>query len=369
MYDTKKNLSVSETLSLLGVLGRLPFYLIFVVSFSPLLPHTKGKSLKRVISEAFPGFLIAKLSVRQIQRLLGPSTKSYLAWAKKNAVVPVIEDIGTGDAKLIWLTEKKTDKVFLYAHGKSLFHPICCCLCKLCSKPPRESKISASYPWYTASNFHYGPSSKPEIIFLALHPAKFPTQLAELTTALNQLISSGVSPENIVLAGDSAGGNLIVQLIQHTMRPFPGIPTSPFSSENADTPRKELGGIWLISPWISLGSPTPSYARNTHYDWVSAAVFNYWGATATAGVPELHIPYINPSSASLLSGVEKITSRVLITAGSHECLFDDAVAIDAMIKELKIPENGWRLYWISRKEGCMKMSFLILNRLKSRVDD
>ena len=94
-----------------------------------------------------------------------------------------------------------------------------------------------------------------------------------------------------------------------------------------------------MSAWTSLGSPTPSYARNDKYDWVSAASFNYWGSHYVDGVSESQLSYINPSSATSLKGIEKITSRVLITAGSHECLLDDSLAIHSMIEELKIPQS------------------------------
>ncbi|KAJ4482153.1 Alpha/Beta hydrolase protein [Lentinula aciculospora] len=332
MYNTKSTISILERLSLLSVYVGLPFSVLGSIILSPFLARTRGKRMNRIIAEAFSRFLIVNCSPRQLQHVLGPSTERYIQWAKKRSLQPVVEDVNgsEGAAKLMWMTEKRTDRVLFYVHGGGYMTPFTDNMIGFCPGL-REALLKQT-----------GGDKDIGIVALVytVYPATFPTQLTEFTLALTQLISSGVSPENIILIGDSAGANLVIQLITHTLRPVPNIPSSPFSViESIDAPRRLLGGIILVSPWISLGTPVPSYARNTKYDFLSAAAITRWGSWYMKDVKSSHIPWVKPSSPSLFKGIETMVSRVLITAGGRECLLDDATTLFSMLEELQIPKE------------------------------
>ncbi|KAE9386286.1 hypothetical protein BT96DRAFT_949218 [Gymnopus androsaceus JB14] len=113
---------------------------------------------------------------------------------------------------------------------------------------------------------------------ILLLPAKFPTQLNQLTTALTQLLSSGVKQENDILLGDSAGGNLIMQLMYLALPETPSV----------------LGGICLISPWLSLDTWTPSFVKNNDLDILASRSLLNWGKAYLSDVPESYVPWIKP---------------------------------------------------------------------------
>ncbi|KAJ3879969.1 Alpha/Beta hydrolase protein [Lentinula edodes] len=350
MHDMNSKISPKERLSLVGMYLRLPFSLLASIALSPFLARTRGKGINRVIAEAVASFFITHCSPRQLQHFLGPSTEKYIQWAKKRSLQPIVEDLsGSETAKLMWLTEKRTDRVLFYIHGGGYMSPHTDNMVGFC--PGLRKALLQE----TGGELDFGIAS----LVYTLHPATFPTQLTEFILALTHLISSGVSPENIILIGDSAGANLIIQFITHTLRPVPDVILSPFRAiEGIDVPRRLLRGIILVSPWISLGTPTPSYARNTKYDFVNASAFTRWGSWYMERVQPLHIPWIKPSSSSTFKGLETMVSRVLITAGGRECILDDATSIFDMIEELQIPKENLTVTLDIEEKGIHEDSIL-----------
>ena len=83
---------------------------------SPWTERNRTKSWRRVIGDSAFRLLLASFNVRQLQRYVGPSVGQYIAWARKEHVLPVIEDLGQ-DTQLLWLGPKKTNRVILCCHG------------------------------------------------------------------------------------------------------------------------------------------------------------------------------------------------------------------------------------------------------------
>ncbi|RSL90243.1 hypothetical protein CDV31_015723 [Fusarium ambrosium] len=93
--------------------------------------------------------------------------------------------------------------------------------------------------------------------------AQYPTQLCQASSALEHLLSSGISPGDIILGGDSAGGNLTGQLLCHMLSPHPdAVPI------NLAEP---LAGVFLVSPWLSKHTTDRSFAENGSIDMLSAS--------------------------------------------------------------------------------------------------
>lgn len=145
----------------------------------------------------------------------------------------------------------------------------------------------------------------------------FPTQLRQANAALVYLLNKGIPPSNIILSGDSAGGNLVLQLASHILHPLPSIPPPPKLSE-------PLAGGVLISPWNALSVDAPSYTRNNGKDVLLIPAYKFVLGLASAGVtPEVR-SYGEPLSAppSWWQGLDTVYARLLITAGEYECPFD-----------------------------------------------
>jgi acetyl esterase/lipase len=80
-----------------------------------------------------------------------------------------------------------------------------------------------------------------------------------------------VAASNIVIGGDSAGGNLSLVLLQlllqlHRTSPTGEIPTVMFNGKKVDVPLP--AGITLASPWTDVARCMPSLYANAKYDYL-----------------------------------------------------------------------------------------------------
>jgi epsilon-lactone hydrolase len=132
---------------------------------------------------------------------------------------------------------------------------------------------------------------------------RFPAALDDALAAYRQLLADGVSPESIVLAGDSAGGGLALATL--------------VALRDAGTPLP--AGALLFSPWTDLAATGASIKINHGVDpmfggpSIGRAARFYLGDT-----PATH-PYASPCYADL-HGLPPL----FIQAGSTEVLLDDA---------------------------------------------
>jgi len=70
--------------------------------------------------------------------------------------------------------------------------------------------------------------------------------------------------------GDSAGANLVTQLLSHISHPHPSVPALKI-------PEKLLG-ICLISPWVDFGITDPGMSKNKYKDFLSSAAGTQWSS-------------------------------------------------------------------------------------------
>jgi len=108
------------------------------------------------------------------------------------------------------------------------------------------------------------------------HP--FPAQLLDALMAYFFLLSppSGsrhepVPASNIVLAGDSAGGNLALVLLQ-TMLTMQRMGVSTISFHGREVPVQLPAGVAVNSPWCDISRSMPSHFENEKYDYLKAPV-------------------------------------------------------------------------------------------------
>jgi acetyl esterase/lipase len=163
--------------------------------------------------------------------------------------------------------------------------------------------------------------------YLALTPDyPFPTQLRQANAALSYLLDKGISPANIVIGGDSAGGSLIMQLASHILHPLTSIPPPPVLGQ-------ALAGAVLISPWCLYSEEAPSYTRNNSKDLITARTYAFFTRYVRAGLTPESQYHCEPLStpAEWWKGLDGVYARVLVTAGEYECPFDQIVEMSAVI--------------------------------------
>ncbi|MFO0737539.1 MAG: alpha/beta hydrolase [Labilithrix sp.] len=144
------------------------------------------------------------------------------------------------------------------------------------------------------------------------HP--FPAPHEDALAAFDALVSSGTAPESIVLAGDSAGGNLAIEL-QLALR---------------DRGRPQAAAALLVSPWSDLTMPARSFLDNDPYDYGTRDVLAVHARTY-AGAVALDDPRLSPVHARLAG-----LAPVLIIVGEVEIPRDDILALAEKLTDAEV---------------------------------
>lgn len=173
----------------------------------------------------------------------------------------------------------------------------------------------------------------------------YPAQLVQMVAAVKHLLQHGtvaeggaLQPDDLVLAGDSAGGHLIASLLAHIARPSPHAP--PLPEVGGGQGQKPLRGVVMVSPWVTMRTTDASFTANHDSDFLSAqqleiftrhfspAPGEVWAcpleADGAAAVWDDAFPRAAPGGAGgeTATGIVK---KTLVTAGAAETLFDSCV--------------------------------------------
>jgi epsilon-lactone hydrolase len=186
-----------------------------------------------------------------------------------------------------WFTSKNADSVVvLYLHGGGYsFYPA------------SYANVIAMIALATkARTFALDYSLAPE--------RRFPAQLEEALSAYRWLLGSGADPEQLVFAGDSAGGNLTISAL--------------LAARDAKLPLPRLA--MALSPPTDFETVHPSMERNRDYDWIDPRMLLRW-ADWFCDLDQRRNPLISPLWADL-HGLPPI----YIQAGRCEILYDSIQA-------------------------------------------
>ncbi|HWE69797.1 MAG TPA: alpha/beta hydrolase [Acidimicrobiales bacterium] len=135
----------------------------------------------------------------------------------------------------------------------------------------------------------------------------FPAALTDAVAAYQQLVADGVAPERIAVAGDSAGGGLVMALLL---------------ALRADGARLPAAAVCL-SPWVDLTQSGGSYQERVDRDpMLSREDLDVLATHYLAGI-DPRTELASPLFAADLSGLPPL----LIEVGEHEVLLDDAIRL------------------------------------------
>ena len=144
----------------------------------------------------------------------------------------------------------------------------------------------------------------------------FPAALDDALTAYRWLLSNGTKPEHIVLGGDSAGGGLVLALLQ-TVR-----------DKNIPVP----AGAVLLSPWTDLVGTVESRTTREAADPIfSGKVVNSL-SSFYVGTEDAHNPLLSTINADLHD-----FPPLLIEVGHDEVLLDDSLHLAEHAKAANVP--------------------------------
>ena len=146
--------------------------------------------------------------------------------------------------------------------------------------------------------------SKPE------HP--YPAAVEDCASMYNWLLSNGIKPEDIIIAGDSAGGNLALATLIKLRND--GIPLP--------------AGAILISPATDNSFADESYFKNGETDPILADLGVYWWISAYLAGANPRDPLISPLYADL-----KGLPPLLLQASTCEMLYSDSKRFFERAKE------------------------------------
>lgn len=108
--------------------------------------------------------------------------------------------------------------------------------------------------------------------------AAYPTQLEQTVAGYDYCCSLVDDPSRVCVAGDSAGGTLILSLLLH-------------NAQQADFERRRPGFAALISPWTTISS---SQNRDTPSDFLNAESLHMYGLQYAGSEEKLSDPLVSP---------------------------------------------------------------------------
>lgn len=146
------------------------------------------------------------------------------------------------------------------------------------------------------------------------HP--FPAAIEDATAAYRWLLSTGIKPEHIVIAGDSAGGGLALATLLALRDAGDSLPAAAV----------------CLSPWVDPEVQGESMTTNADTDPIITKEFICYLAQYYFGNSHLR----NPLAAPLYAALQGLPP-LLIQAGEAETLLDDAVRIAKRCREAGVP--------------------------------
>ncbi|OJD32075.1 lipase thioesterase family protein [Diplodia corticola] len=375
---TDLRLGFFEKLGLLpifaAVLGKT-FWTALTAKFTS--KNKRPSSFARMLGYAALRTLTSHNTSRTEQALAPGTDDAYLAYCKRFNVQPVTETLKDGTCAY-WVGSKGAEKVLIYFHGGGY------------SIPADPAHFTLLHSLTT----DLGPSVPGGLAALVLHYdvapfAAYPRQLGQAARLLNYVLRAlRVPPRNVILGGDSAGGNLALALLSHVLHPHPeaaAVPrvelrdfstsgegettgradsvvagasgggvgggrgegqedpahgaasSGPADDADADADDNRLLAAVLISPWVSFDTTTASFATNRTRDPITPAGLARWSTLFLGGRPT--DPYNEPVDvpAGWWKGLGgRVVRDVLFVAGEYEVLLDGILNCAESVR------NEWR---------------------------
>ena len=202
-----------------------------------------------------------------------------------------VEPVSANGVKAEWTSTPQADpaNAILYLHGGGYV------ICSLDSHRHLAAEVGrASGARTLAIDYRLAPENL------------FPAPIEDTVAAYRYLLDSGIKPSRIALAGDSAGGGLVVGAL--------------LAIREAGLPLPACG--WCISPWVDMEALGQSFTDRAEADpTVQKATILMMAEWYMGGADPRH-PHAAPIHGDLRG-----LPPLLIQVGASETLLDDSVAL------------------------------------------
>jgi acetyl esterase/lipase len=252
-------------------------------------------------------FIASRLSPQTFRKIAASSERFPLT-----AKGVKMEQVTANNVRCEWLIPQKApcDKVILYLHGGGWI-----------------------MGWYNSHRLwvsHLAKRANLRVLAVDYRLAPenpFPAPLEDCLSAYRWLLEKDIAPKDIVIAGDSAGGNMTITLmlaLRQAKLPLPGAAV-------------------CLSPALEFEPSEQSLAKTKDPvltpDWLRSMLKSYAGDT------DLQHPLLNPLYGDL-SGLPPL----LIQVGDQEILLNDAkrlaekAAAEGVAVEIEVWEEMWHVW-------------------------
>lgn len=285
------------------------WYWIFVISFSALiLTFLRYVSIKSTVS--FPGFLLRNINNITTYILRNHTLKLERKYKEFNKITKwdvrdgdfswySINNIDIDGLKAAILKPKTSfdKKIILQLHGGGY-------------------EISLPYNNLYFAKKYASLLKDREVLTINYRVApedKFPAALEDAVKAYKYLLENEYEPNNIIIAGDSAGGGLAIATVMY------------LRDNNIKLPK----AVITMSAWTDLTCSLNSFKNNYKKDPVfgNSTQSIIHTSTYAEGMDKKN-PYISP-----LFGSFKDFPNMLMQVGTHEMLLDDTIEVAKKAKK------------------------------------
>jgi acetyl esterase/lipase len=269
----------------------------------------------------------------QMQWLSPTTIQTYRSWmADKLAVATRAQDtfvtqrlkedievLPDGRSSIMWVGDRhRASRFVLFFHGGAYV----------------ASMTEAHLEWCYQAYVKASPDVEVAVALLqyTLVPqTQYPTHLQQAVAALQHLLNSGIDPGQMVVGGDSAGGNLTAQLLGHILHPHPRVDPVHLT--------KPLLAAFAVSPWVSTRTSYQSFRENGNIDMLDPSTIQdktlrLLGGTGYEAEEREDKGWAMPVDAdvSWFQGLGKATASLYVTVGKHEILRDQGLAFAESIR-------------------------------------
>ncbi|KAK3399604.1 Alpha/Beta hydrolase protein [Sordaria brevicollis] len=215
-------------------------------------------------------------------------------------------------------TGRDDGTTLLYLHGGGYVNPL-----RATGHMPFILSLSQSLSRSSRSSSSSGATcttTRTIILEYALSPEyPYPSQLIQAAATLSYLLSPSsalgqLNPSNIILAGDSAGGQLVGALLAHLAHPSPYAPPVQGWKEGED----QFKAAVFISPWASMQREGDVIEADDKWDYLSR---NQGGRFQELWAPRVDEVWANLCGFSSDAGEqEEVWGRVFGRKGGHKAM-------------------------------------------------
>ena len=303
----------------ISYIGVIPVLLDISFSFytsmftSPFRGQKGAITYRRAVFYAALREVVSGFSVAEGQKFVPNTDKVYRSIAKSKGWKAHTVDFKNG-GKGHWLGHSNAKYVMLYIHGGGY--------------------ISAATPGHMKYQFALQKQLRKlghdfsilSLSYTLAPKAVYPTQINQAVAALRYLvIDQKRDPSTIIIAGDSAGGNLVTAILSHLAHPHPQLAPLDLGGR--------LGGAVMISPWISFSTSDPSFKENAKSDLITVSALDR-ASNTYIGPGGRHDNYTEPVRAppEWWAPVRDVVDEILIWGGGGEILIDSIRRFAANLK-------------------------------------